>query len=736
MSATRWRLLALACAAAAWSVLPANARPPVGRLFLPSVGFAGDLPLPCAPVAGATCGGAPRWHLVCGGFGTLSDLFAEPGTAAAVGIGDGVARLRIATTAGERPMPGQWAFRGQIQTAVPDYDRVLTGLHGIGINACRTGEPGCAAGALWGVGDRPWVARYDGSCWRPDTPLLLANGQPAREGTARLASLVPTLGGGLVVGERDGGATHAEHITRPTGEQAWLLARDGAGAGIPPLNDVDVLGGPFDSEAWAVGRDGAVARMMLSEGTWRRAAQLQGGSAREITMLSGVEGWAFGMAGEGEARATIVWRYDGTDWREEARYPGQALIDAYKEGPDSILLGLTPGAQGVPVLHLRTAADGWRALAGAPPDGDGRAGDARAGNRAIAPLADGRVLYASGADIWLFDAIAGWARLRRRLDLLSIAPDGARVWVLAATATGSRVLRADAGGRLVDPEGDAADLPPLRALAGGGGLWAVGDKGATWRRAEARGAWQQMAPAGSLDIDLLAAARDDAGGLWAAGGGGGSGRLLRWATDSARWQPIATADAPLVAVAELAGGGAVAVGGRQIIVVQPAARCAGGGAATVIVDGQRWCVAVLTPCFADTCLDGLATVGTAPNALWVANGTYVLRHLSGGAPSNWREADWAPSIPAVQGVDKPFEAPITALAVVGPADGWAVFGCCRRRDAPGHETSYAVRFEGSRWKEAVAISVPVRDAAMAPGADGPMLWLAGDWSTLVTRTAR
>jgi len=735
----RLRAFALACAVAAPSAAPASAQPQAGRnaIYLPIAQRGGKLVHPCAPAAGGACPVAGGWRLVCGGFGALRDLYAPPGSATALGIGDGAARLRITTPPGARPMPGEWWFEGQIQPASPDYDRVLNGLRGFSVAGCRIGEPSCPEGAAWGVGDRPWVARYDGTCWRPDAPIVLADGTPVREGDARLRSMVPTRSGGLAVGERAGTAAHAVPIERSGGGTAWRLSTASAGAGLPALFDVDVLSGPFDADAWAVGRDGLVARMQLADDAWRPTAQLAEGTARELTMLSSAEGWAFGMATDaGDIATTVVWRYDGTAWVEDARYPGQALIDAYKDfqqGENTILLGLTPGgdaAPGVPVLHQRTAADGWRPIAGAPPLGAVDTGDGRG---AIAPMEDGRVLYAAGSGIWLFDATAGWTQLRRRVDLSAVVPDNAGAWVLAGTDGGSRVLRLDAAGRLFDPDAAGADLPPLRAMAGGTELWAVGDAGATWRQVPPRGAWAPAVPAGREPVDLVDIARDDAGGLWSAGSERAEGRMLVWDAGAGRWQPVAAVTEPLRAIAPLAGGGAVAVGGRTIVTVQPAARCRDGATTTVVAAGQRWCVAVLVACFDGSCLDDLASVATAPGALWVADRTTVIRHRAGGAPDRWQARDWAPSIPAVQGVDKPFESSIIALAATDPDDGWAVFQCCTQRDDPGSEMSYAVRLDDGHWAEAVEVDVPLRDAAVAP--DGTLM-LAGDWSTLVARSPR
>ena len=729
-----------AAAVACLAALGARGGARADRIYLPALDASSARALPCRPVDDAPCGGDGRWTLTCGGFGALRDLVAVPaasGEVEVLAVGDGVARLRVGGAAGSALGDGDWSIAGQIQPASADIDRTLGGLGGLTAGGCRPGDPTCA----WAVGARPWVGRYDGACWRPDVPILLEDGRRVSEGAARLTSVVLYPGGGLAVGERGGVAASAQLVADPDGQAAWRLAPPADGGGGAALTDVDVLGDWTRGEAWAVDRSGAVMRRPIDAARWITDAVLPGGTARELAMIDAEDGWAFGRSADGAE--TVVWHGDGTAWRADRRFAGQGLVDAYKDGPLTLWLGLTPGAPGEPVLYLRGADAAWRPAAGPPP---GPTGPSGGGHRAIGPLPDGRVVYAAGGTIWLHDPSAGWAPLWRRLDLVDVAPVGSGAWVLAATDGGTRILAVEpATGRLVDPAPDAPDGPALRALAArDGAAWAVGDHGETWRTQAPGAPWRRLAPGLSGASDILRDVAVDAEGTaWAAGrGADGRGRVWRWADDGAGWEPVAAVTDALAAIAPAPGPGpgqvpdagdgvgAVAVGGRWIVTVRPAAACAAEGARPT----GEWCVGVLRPCYVvGGCLEGLSAVASAEAGLWVANDTFVARHRAGGPLARWRATDWRAAIPRIDGTLKPLEAPIAALALHGPGDGWVAFDCCARRDGAGRETGYAVHFDGAAWTDAHAVNMPLRAAAASAGGAA---WFVGDGATLVRRAPR
>jgi len=679
---------------------------------------------------GLACGLDEGWSLACGGLGRVRDMLAvntQTGQQVVL-VGDGAATYD--------PRSGAW----RVQSG-----RELSGLRGLFVTDPADG---------WAVGERGRIARLraaDG-CWLPEGPELHLNGRIVLE-----AMMTDDSGReGWAVG-RHGAGGQLLSLTQEDGAPAWRDVSDRL-AGLPPLTDIHLLRRQPDGthQAWLVSPDagqvleaalGGAAVARLDE---RMAVTNRDGSAarpREVAMRAGIpdEGWLFGPSGPESDAALVGWRYGGDGrWLLAHRQEGRPLVDLYFDSlvsPGKWWLGLAPNERRSSLLQVTDRADGQ----GAWSDADGRAppvsSDARGGSRAVASIVNGDALYAWGDDVWRHvHATDTWVRLRQRRELVAVAQrhGGTGAWLLARaqsagpdTGGHAQLLLADRG--ILRPATVASSahepagaLPPLRALtSAASGTWAVGDGGALAGPSGTAAAspWRLLVPP-AAGPDLVAVAAADDGDVWAVGSDGAAdGVLVRLDQTRGSWTTMASVPSrPLLAVAALDGGLAWAVG-HGVACACDRASCAceqrlpfaAGAAPEPLV------------------LRAVAAVRTASGpAVWAAGGYYVVRM----DPAGWAATRRARRLDGV-----PAGASVVGLVAGGEDDLWAL-ATCRPYPEEGRGVSLVRRFAGA-WdddrhvapsREALAIGLPLADMALAGTPGRRQVWLAGDWSTLLSHT--
>jgi hypothetical protein len=610
-------------------------------------------------------------------------------------------------------------------------------------------------GPGWSVGQRGRIARLDQAtgCWSADRPETQLNGQ------IDLQALMTDDSGqaGWAVGRRADG-----------GQLLWMQTVDGLATwrdasawvpDLPPLTDIQLLRRDPDGseQAWLVS---ATAGQVLVAGLGgpatvsvdRRAEVLDRsgsrGRPREVAMRAGAsdEGWLFGPSG-GPSQTLTGWRYVAPDgWQPDYSLPDRGLVDLYFDGQSdggSWWLGLAPNDRSSAVVETTDRADGqgtWSSVDGrGPPAAPGES----AGSRAIASLGSGDVLYAWGDDVWRYGASdQGWTRVRRRRDLVAVADRSqGTAWLVShdppstgaglpsgagANAAGSSILALVRGALEELPVQDGGApvewLPPLHALANGAsGAWAAGDDGALYARPQG-GAWQAVVaprPDAGFDVVDLAVAED--GLVWAAGAADdGRGVLVRAGPEASEWSVMASAPAPLRAVAALPGGEAWAVGEGV------ACACSAGSCqcTTDLPFARRAGEATSLSLEA---VDAVSTPGGV--AVWAAGSYYVVPMAAEG---------WAATTRAYRLDGVPEGASLVDLAMGAPDDIWAL-ATCRPYVQDGRGVGIVTRFDGTRHvqgevmpaSEALAMGVPLEDLSLAAASGRRTLWVAGDWSTVL-----
>ncbi|MFQ5460849.1 MAG: hypothetical protein ACE5EL_08655, partial [Anaerolineae bacterium] len=375
-------------------------------------------------------------------------------------------------------------------TWAPQLGAELWGLAALALDDAETSG--------WAVGEGDRIARLRGRRWglyRPD------EGNPSVNLTA-----VSVHDEDWAAGEEDGHA--ALRVLRFENSEAprWVDIPDQATA-LPPITDIFAAA---DSDglpgAWAVGtRAPSRGAFMRPAPTWR-VEQWVSGAPQELALTSLTKGWAFGGLDSDSPSALAFWRLDGSPgpmWIEEPqlRRPGGRLLDAYQSraaGRPRITVGVEPAGPSLPVAYLLAEPDGtWEPLAWPDPAFAGPALDparSRAGNRGIAPLASGRLLFAWGDAAWLYDQEArGWEPARQRRDFRGLAAGPAGAWLLDPGARDPLVQSAP--GRLAPSAAEAIQSLPLVDLGGSiGAAWALVSDGSAVRLRGALGRWDRLDP--------------------------------------------------------------------------------------------------------------------------------------------------------------------------------------------------------------------------------------------------
>jgi hypothetical protein len=721
----------------AWRIVRADGAPHgarAGRLYLPVVGTGAMLAVRDGCGTAAVCPPAKGWTAHCGGVGRIRDLFTRfddhGGVLDVVAAGDGVAVYD--------PRAATWSAQ---------IGRDLSGLAALYLSP---------AGG-WAVGERTRIARLDpaSGCWAGRDDLM--NGQVA------LASIMvgSPSEGGWAVGRR-GGSGVLLRLRTAGDEDRWSDATALAGEPLPALTDLYVNArGQARESVWLVSpEDGAVLRgalgadpvdpahdyvaledrVNLDNGAGTSAepgeiAMRQGGAAGED------EGWVVGEVRTTHGADLLGWRYlGGVTWRLELAETGRRLADLYfSSSEDRWWIALAPDTGADHVLRFNTTADGsqsWRYWDSAGPP-DARP-DEGGGSRSLAPLGDGRVVYAWGDGVWVYQYDRQtWTRVRQRRRLVGVAPgaDGAGAWALShesPDASRSALawveggsLRAVAG----DEDGQAV-WSRLNAIdSGGGSVWAVGAGGIGVRRRGPIRPWEiAPRPPGGGDLVDVAVTADDA--AWAvARGREGGGTLLRFDDRGGGWVQMVATDRSLGAVAAWSRGAAWAVGD--------------GVACTC---GPVVCTCEETPRY--TYASGVPAAPISFRTIAVARGAI-------GQPVIWASGDlagtsylvnpqadvggWRTAPPRLLG-GVPQGARIVALAAGAADDVWAV-SVCRPYAEADRGVSLVSHFEGAGTDaasgtvpslEVLALGVPLADVRVGTSGAERVVWVAGDWSTVLS----
>lgn len=666
----------------------------------------------------AACPGAEGWRLHCGGIGRIRDMLAVPvlgdGGAGLIAIGDGAAAFDVATA----------TWRVQVG---PD----LSGLAGLYVPDRGSG---------WAVGERARIARYEiaSGCWHVDGREAHLNGRVSID--AVMTSDEATEG--WAVGRKG-----------PEGQLLWM--RQAAGRpgwhdvsrwipDLSPLTDVHLLGRQPDGShrAWLVSPpEGRVLVTRLGGPDTVALEHVvpvvdpQGAALpREVAMRAGPpeEGWLVGSSSGNAEPAVAGWRYasDGS-WRAGLQVPARMLVDLYFDGADGAgrwWLGLSPTPRRSPLLRTTDRADGqgsWSTVDARAPDLDPAAAG---GNRAVASLPSGQVLYAWGDEVWQFErSTEAWQRVLRRHPVVSIVPTGPTgAWLLtrreAPDGASSRLLELHSGSiRAVVTADGRLELPPLAALSEN---WAVGDDGVALRLG--RGGWQSVSAAepGLMLLDV-AVVRDRYGETaWAVGhDAGGDGVVVVRDATARRWRRLATIPGRTVHAVAAQGDSAWAVGD--------------GVACDCETAGCRCLVPLPFASAADATGGDLAlrdvAVWPSPSApiVWAAGGYYVVRRHPEG---------WAATTRAHRLAGLPEGAAIRRLASGGPNDLWTL-ATCEPYPEGGRGVSIVHRLDGALeglgevvpTAEVLALGVPLADLRVTGAAGRRAAWLAGDWSTVLSR---
>jgi len=659
---------------------------------------------------------------VCGGSGQVRDMFVigRGAQAQVVAVGDGVASFD----------PGTGRWQSQIGTD-------LSGLNSLYVS----GAP-----HWWAVGERDRIARYepDTGCWRAEDEARLI-------GSVNLTSVMvgQTAPGGWSVGAV-GGRGLLLRLAYVDGEPVWLTVSEDRTGPLPPLADLHV----FDSsdvvnDAWMVspvsgqamhaslGTDvagtGSVVEILdtidLTDERGQPATPL------EIAMASPTRGW---IAGETDQGAVVAWRYVGAlDWAVELVAQGQRLLDLYQDESRTWWLGMTPGPRLDSVVRYNRRADGqglWQAADRRPPAG---AGAEDAGSKAVAPLDDGRVLYAYGDGVWAHElGDLHWHDVRTRRRIVGVAPnrDGTGGWAVAdapGDGPAASELLVVSGLGLRPVATDAAPSPRLNAVDGAAGVWwAVGDGGESMTTDGSIGAWRPAPRISSTDRLVDVAVGLD-GVAWAAAETvAGGGRLYWFDASIGAWEVAADSTSPLVAVAALEGR-AWAVGAGTVCECL-GVRCACDEELTL--GGQPLPLTAVAAAEGHGSSDGpgeMGSDGTSRVEVWAAGAYLILQR----GPDGWRPRDAR----GVSGI--PRGAAITDLAAGDVDDLWVV-ATCNPYGEEGRGVSlinhvsepHAAAGERVVSRLSTAFSVPVHDVRVRAGSDGAsserVVWVAGDWSTV------
>jgi len=728
----RTPLIALVLVAIGWGrSVAAFADPAIdadSTVYLPNVTNVQGMGAPDVCSRAAPCSDVGGWALHCGGFGRVRDAFtrtAGDDVRKIVAVGDGVA----------------------IYDAVTRSWLVQIGRDLSGLLALHLGEEGGGEG--WAVGERTRLARFDGDgCWSADDTLI--------NGHVTLSSVVFEAAEhrGWAVGRRDAQGVLLR-MRDGGGRPVWSDASGLVAGGLPPLTDFSLSNlTPPVYDAWLVSEDASqllqarlgttadgardvaevIDRIAIADRTGRPARP------REIAMRHD-EGWLSGEARtDADLLAVETWRnVGGGVWRPESEVlPGRSTVDLYfdsSQWPGRWWLGLTPDPKGLGVLRTTEVADGSRAWVhwdSAGPDVAGRTDDQ--GHRAIAPLREGRVLYAWGDSAWIYDSSKwDWDEVLRRRRLIGVAPHSSGAWVLAAPMPGEPdepQLMAWDGASLrpvVQLDGHSGPMPELTAIASGSGTaWAVGVGGAGLRQQGATGWWVSMPGAeGVARFEDVSVAAD--GGTWAVGSDVDARSGLWQFDDTARsWQRKVATDGRLVAAAALPGGLAWAVGDGIVC------ECVGGSCRCE--DGLSYArapgddpVALL--------FRAVAAVETPGGpVVWASGDSDGTSYLVQRSATGWRDA------PARLLAGLPQGAMIADLSGGAADDIWSVATCHPYEDAQRGVT-IVNRFRGAGdvtdgridSLESLALSVPARSLVVrTTGTDARTVWVAGDWSTLLS----
>jgi hypothetical protein len=419
-----------------------------------------------------------------------------------------------------------------------------------------------------------------------------------------------------------------------------------------------------------------------------------------------------------------------------------------------------------------------------------------AAHRAFAPLDEDWGVYALGDQVWLLPmdaddprdptddpcAHAGPPRLiRERLRLEAFAPrndgDG---WAISRNEDGQGELVELRQGRLARRQDLAWPWnvvaidhahPPAGARAQGRAdeptTWALSADGRLWSEGESR-AWQPVTmiadPAFDGTLDVLEVVDD--GAVWAAGADAqGNGKVLRF--QGGAWRDVATIPlqgmpGPLrfdrldVARAGDAYFGIAGIAGRAlwlefVVGVSECGAVQPGSGEIVATCANACCVARRAP----QPLVDLAVAdregGSGMGPAWVAFADQIYYRLEGelvwGREELRAPAPHCPDSPAAPCRPR-LPSSLVRLAAAGPNDLWAVWHDGRIvEDAPElagqRATSHVIRRRGpwsqeTPWTLEAIVPVPIHDLRLGAVDDGAaesasrQLWLAGDWSTLLS----